>query len=183
MSGGNARCQAHLLGPVHDFHELLVGILEALIEEGACLPYQVPDHVVVQQAAAGAQAGSDVPGAGRSKPPAELEGPQTRTRDGGCRSAKARDGWPLPKLEGVPARRPEMGKGPKNRVGREGHSDRPGPSLHEWELSLPPPPERRQSSGADTTFVGKSPSPTQGVHYNASLKPEPTKCLTTGNGE
>ena len=35
-----------------------------------------------------------------------------------------------------------MGKGPKNRMGREGRSDRPGPSLHEWELSLPPPPER-----------------------------------------
>lgn len=143
MSGGNARRQAHLLGPVHDFHELLVGVLEALIEEGACLPHQVPDHVVVQQAAAGAQTGSDVPGAGRSKPPTDLEGSQTRMLDGGCRSAKAGEGWPLPKLEGVLARRPEMGKGPKNQVGRKGRSDRPDPSLHEWELSLPLPPERR----------------------------------------
>lgn len=108
---GNARRQAHLLGPIHDFHELLVGVLEALIEEGARLPYQVPDHVVVQQAAAAAQTGSGGPGARCSKPPADLEGSQTRTLDGGCRSAKAGKGWPLPKLEGVPARRPEMGKG------------------------------------------------------------------------
>ena len=88
-----------------------------------------------------------MPGAGRSKLPTDLEGPQTRTLDGGCRSAKAGEGWPLPKLERVPARRPEIGKGPKNQMGRKGRSDRPSPSLHEWELSLPPPTERRVIRG------------------------------------
>jgi hypothetical protein len=42
--------QAYLLGPVHDFHELFVGVLKTLIEEGTCFPHQVPDHVVVEQA-------------------------------------------------------------------------------------------------------------------------------------
>lgn len=49
---GSPPQHAHLFGPIHDFHELLVGVLKALVQEGACLPHQVPDHVVVQQAGA-----------------------------------------------------------------------------------------------------------------------------------
>lgn len=42
----------HLLRPIHHFHEFLLSILEALVEEGAGFPHQVPDHVVVEEAAA-----------------------------------------------------------------------------------------------------------------------------------
>lgn len=42
----------HLFRPVHHFHEFLLSILEALVEEGAGFPHQVPDHVVVEEAVA-----------------------------------------------------------------------------------------------------------------------------------
>lgn len=41
----------HLLRPVHHFHEFFLSILEALVEEGAGFPHQVPDHIVVEEAA------------------------------------------------------------------------------------------------------------------------------------
>lgn len=42
----------HLLRPIHHFHEFFLGVLEALVEEGAGFPHQVPDHVVVEETVA-----------------------------------------------------------------------------------------------------------------------------------
>lgn len=39
----------HLLCPIHDFHEFLLRVLEAPVQEGAGLPHQGHDHVVVQE--------------------------------------------------------------------------------------------------------------------------------------
>lgn len=61
----------HLLGPVHDFHELLLCVLEAPVQQGAGLPHQGHDHVVVQEAGGGTE-----PPQNRTNTPqqADLEG-------------------------------------------------------------------------------------------------------------